>query len=280
VLRSSTLLRTAVRGVSFTRLANKTVRLPIASRSFLIQRSQLRLIERHFTVQARSSAKRAKDKAVAAYAVATVIAVVGLSYAAVPLYRIFCAKTGFGGTANILDVDYAKKAKPLSDARQLTIRFQSQVADGMPWKFWPQQKEVKVQPGEAALAFFAAENTSDEPIIGVSTYNIQPDQAGFYFNKIQCFCFEEQRLNPHEVVDMPVFFFVDPDALKEKALRSVDVITLSYTFFKASDAEQFQEELQKNQELLAVQARHQAAKQKAVQEAEAKANKEGPPLPK
>ncbi|KAL8865681.1 MAG: hypothetical protein Q9198_009208 [Flavoplaca austrocitrina] len=103
----------------------------------------------------------------------------------------------------------------------------------MPWKFTPQQREVRVLPGETALAFFTATNKSDEDIIGVATYSVTPGQVAPYFSKIQCFCFEEQRLNAGETVDMPVFFFIDPDFVNDPTMNKIDTITLSYTFFSA-----------------------------------------------
>ena len=101
----------------------------------------------------------------------------------------------------------------------------------MPWKFTPQQREVRVLPGETALAFYTATNKSDEDIIGVATYSVTPGQVAPYFSKIQCFCFEEQRLNAGETVDMPVFFFIDPEFADDPTMQKIDTITLSYTFF-------------------------------------------------
>ncbi|KAL8902378.1 MAG: hypothetical protein Q9192_000005 [Flavoplaca navasiana] len=108
----------------------------------------------------------------------------------------------------------------------------------MPWKFTPQQREVRVLPGETALAFFTATNKSDEDIIGVATYSVTPGQVAPYFSKIQCFCFEEQRLNAGETVDMPVFFFIDPDFVNDPTMNKIDTITLSYTFFSAGTLRQ------------------------------------------
>jgi cytochrome c oxidase assembly protein subunit 11 len=105
------------------------------------------------------------------------------------------------------------------------------VSDVLPWKFSPQQREVRVLPGETALAFYTATNKGPTDIIGVATYSVTPAQVAPYFSKIQCFCFEEQKLNAGESVDMPVFFFIDPDFLKDPAMRGIDTITLSYTFF-------------------------------------------------
>ncbi|XP_052824609.1 cytochrome c oxidase assembly protein COX11, mitochondrial, partial [Octopus bimaculoides] len=119
--------------------------------------------------------------------------------------------------------------------RSILVRFNADVASSMQWNFRPHQPSVRVLPGETALAFYSAKNPTDKPIIGISTYNIIPYEAAMYFNKIQCFCFEEQRLNPHEQVDMPVFFYIDPDFVEDPKLENIDTITLSYTFFEAKD---------------------------------------------
>jgi hypothetical protein len=111
------------------------------------------------------------------------------------------------------------------------VTFSSSVSDLLPWKFTPQQREVRVLPGETALAFYTATNNSDKDIIGVATYSVTPAQTAPYFSKIQCFCFEEQRLAAGETVDMPVFFYLDPDLLKDLNMRNVHTVTLNYTFF-------------------------------------------------
>ena len=119
--------------------------------------------------------------------------------------------------------------------RVLRIRFNADIGASMRWNFKPQQQEIKVIPGETALAFYTARNPTDKPVIGISTYNVIPFEAGAYFNKIQCFCFEEQQLNPHEEVDMPVFFYIDPEFIEDPKMETVDTITLSYTFFEAKE---------------------------------------------
>jgi cytochrome c oxidase assembly protein subunit 11 len=129
--------------------------------------------------------------------------------------------------------DPAVRLKPVEDHRRLRITFNGSVSDILPWKFTPQQREVRVLPGETALAFYTATNKSEADIIGVATYSVTPAQVAPYFSKIQCFCFEEQRLNAGETVDMPVFFFIDPEFVKDPQMRGIDTITLSYTFFKA-----------------------------------------------
>jgi cytochrome c oxidase assembly protein subunit 11 len=161
----------------------------------------------------------------------------GLCYAAVPLYRIFCSATGFAGTPKT--GHYALDPKKLDglsahNGREVKVRFVSNTARSMPWEFTPQVRHVTVHPGQSALAFYRAFNPTDREIIGMSTYNIVPPKAAPYFNKIQCFCFEEQRLGPQEEVEMPVFFYIDPDFAKDPAMGSVDEIILSYTFFDTS----------------------------------------------
>jgi cytochrome c oxidase assembly protein Cox11 len=111
------------------------------------------------------------------------------------------------------------------------VTFNASVSDVLPWKFVPQQREVRVLPGETALAFYTATNKSDQDIIGVATYSVTPGQVAPYFSKIQCFCFEEQRLNAGETVDMPVFFYLDPDMLNDMNTKGIETVTLSYTFF-------------------------------------------------
>ncbi|XP_041362510.1 cytochrome c oxidase assembly protein COX11, mitochondrial-like [Gigantopelta aegis] len=169
------------------------------------------------------------------YVFSTVIFMIGMSYAGVPLYRLFCQATGLGGKA--VREENAEKISNMSmvDDRIIRVRFNADVASSMRWNFRPQQTEVKVHPGETALAFYTARNPTPNPIIGISTYNVIPFEAGQYFNKIQCFCFEEQRLNPNEQVDMPVFFYIDPEFAEDPKLQKVDTITLSYTFFEAKE---------------------------------------------
>jgi cytochrome c oxidase assembly protein subunit 11 len=148
------------------------------------------------------------------------------------IYREFCAATGLGGTTQRADSDsYA-----VSD-RVVTVRFDSNVAPNLPWRFGPQEREVKVHLGEQRLVFFTAENTSDQAIVGHATFNVTPETTGSYFNKIQCFCFDEERLDAHQKVDMPVVFFVDPALAADSETKDVDRITLSYTFFRSSNPE-------------------------------------------
>nr|XP_061807697.1 cytochrome c oxidase assembly protein COX11, mitochondrial-like [Nerophis lumbriciformis] len=176
-----------------------------------------------------------RNKTVLTYMAAAGIAMIGLSYAAVPLYRLYCQATGLGGTAVAgHDVDLVEKMEPVKE-RVIKVTFNADTHASMQWNFRPQQTEIYVVPGETALAFYRAKNPTNKPIIGISTYNVVPFDAGQYFNKIQCFCFEEQRLNPHEEVDMPVFFYIDPEFDADPRMARVDTITLSYTFFEAKE---------------------------------------------
>ncbi|XP_056406603.1 cytochrome c oxidase assembly protein COX11, mitochondrial isoform X2 [Hyla sarda] len=145
--------------------------------------------------------------------------------------------TGLGGTAVAgHSSDQIESMKPVTD-RIIKITFNADVHAGLNWNFRPQQTEIYLVPGETALAFYKAKNSTDKPVIGISTYNVIPYEAGQYFNKIQCFCFEEQRLNPHEEVDMPVFFFIDPEFADDPKMARVENIMLSYTFFEAREGD-------------------------------------------
>ena len=155
-----------------------------------------------------------------------VCGMVGLAFAAVPLYRLFCQVTGFGGTTQV-----AEAAPVEIGERVVTIRFNADTARDLPWYFKPEQREMKVRVGEMAMAFYNAENRSDRALVGSSTFNVTPVKAGVYFNKIECFCFEEQLLAPGERADFPVSFFVDPEIVEDRRLDDVTTITLSYTFF-------------------------------------------------
>ncbi|GAA95603.1 uncharacterized protein L969DRAFT_15525 [Mixia osmundae IAM 14324] len=169
------------------------------------------------------------------YTSATVILGIGVTYAAVPLYRAFCSATGFAGTP-LTSKEYtsADRLVPAEgSSRRLRVRFNADCSDALPWSFSPQQREVRVLPGETALAFYTATNHSDKDIIGIATYNVTPDRIAPYFAKVECFCFDEQRILAGEEVDLPVFFFIDRDYLEDPLMRDVDDIVLSYTFFKA-----------------------------------------------
>lgn len=159
--------------------------------------------------------------------VAIVAGMLGLSYAAVPLYRIFCQVTGYGGTTQ-----RALAAPEKTSAQMITVRFDANVSRGMPWRFVPVQRSVKVHIGEQKLVFYRAESLSSHSVTGTATFNVTPAAVGRYFKKIQCFCFTEQTLEPHEKQDMSVSFFVDPGFLKDPETRDIHEITLSYTLFE------------------------------------------------
>ena len=161
---------------------------------------------------------------------AVVVGMVGMSYAAVPLYDIFCRATGYGGTPNRADA-----APGAVSDRVITVRFDTNVDPALPWSFQPEQREVQVKVGEDRLVFFKAVNSGDAAVVGHASFNVIPDRAGRYFNKIQCFCFTEQRLEAGQSVEMPVVFFVSPEILKDHASDSIDDITLSYTFYPAAN---------------------------------------------
>ncbi len=266
----------------------------------------------HYRKSSRNNAFNNEERniKIASYAAAIVVGALGATYASVPLYKLFCQATGFGGTTQRVTLkEWAEQQdrreesgnskisqalwdkligmsnvpkemlpkskgsfshgrgaktwtdeeaaarlaslKPMTEnGRLITVRFDSTIGDVMPWSFVPAQLDVKVVPGETALSFFTARNHSDKAITGVATYNVHPPRAGLYFNKIQCFCFEEQRLLPGETVDMPVFFFIDPEYADDPQLSRVNNITLSYTFFQTDEdnEEDDDEEIDEGQE--------------------------------
>jgi cytochrome c oxidase assembly protein subunit 11 len=160
-----------------------------------------------------------------------------LSYAAVPLYDIFCRVTGFGGTTQI-----ASSAPGSTGHPNINIRFESNITDSLNWDFYSKTKTVKIPMGEEKTIYYFAKNLSDEPIVGTATFNVTPAKAGQYFMKIDCFCFVEQLLNPGESMNMPVTFFIDPDLYKDENVQEVNEITLSYTFMKSMDQSRVEEQ--------------------------------------
>ncbi|KAI0124876.1 cytochrome c oxidase assembly protein CtaG/Cox11 [Xylariales sp. AK1849] len=187
---------------------------------------------------------RYKNRTGLNYILSIILGTVAFSYGSVPMYKMICQTTGWGGQPvrapghgpsgdSSSGAEPSARLVPVTDAKRIRVTFNASVSDILPWKFTPQQREVRVLPGETALAFYTATNLSDKDIIGVATYSVTPAQTAPYFSKIQCFCFEEQRLNAGETVDMPVFFYLDPDLLTDLNMRGVETVTLSYTFFKA-----------------------------------------------
>jgi len=152
-------------------------------------------------------------------------AMVGLAFASVPLYRLFCQATGFGGTTQRAD------QAPGAVAGQIGVRFDANVHPGLPWRFEPVQRTVRIAPGAKTRIFYRATNLVARPITGQAVFNVSPDTVGKYFKKIACFCFTEQTLKAGQTVDMPVVFFVDPEIRTDPDTKGVDEITLSYTFY-------------------------------------------------
>ena len=177
-------------------------------------------------------ARRPSSAVTAVLCVSVVVGMVGLSFAAVPLYRLFCQVTGFGGTTQRAD----QGADRVLD-RTITVRFDANIGNGLGWRFRPVTRQVTLRVGETGEAIFRAENVTDTPLTGTATFNVTPEQVGIYFTKIACFCFTEQRLEAGEGIDMPVVFYVDPAIADDRGLDYVDTITLSYTFFPAERRE-------------------------------------------
>lgn len=151
---------------------------------------------------------------------------VGMAYAAVPLYAMFCQITGYGGTTQRVE-QYSDRVLD----RTITVRFDANVSGGLPWNFQPVQREMTMNVGETSQAHYTAANPFSVPTAGRATFNVTPEMAGAYFNKVECFCFTDTTLKPGETLDMPVVFYVDPDIVDVPELKDITTITLSYTFF-------------------------------------------------
>lgn len=170
--------------------------------------------------------KKVSNRFVAVVCLAFFGGMLGMAYAAVPLYAMFCQITGYGGTT--------QRVEQFSDRildREITVRFDANVAGGLPWDFKPVARSVTMKIGETALAHYTATNMFSVPTAGRATFNVTPQIAGSYFNKVECFCFTDTTLKPGETLDMPVLFYVDPDIVDTPELKDVKTITLSYTFF-------------------------------------------------
>ncbi len=161
---------------------------------------------------------------------AIVLGMVGVSFAAIPLYKLFCAATGYGGTPKI-----GIAAAPGGDGRTIRVRFNADINPGLPWTFAPDQTEVTIPLGEDRLAAYHAHNRANRIVTGVALYNVTPEKAAKYFHKTACFCFNEQTLQPVEDMSFPLSFWVDPEIARDPNTSDVQVITLSYTFYRALD---------------------------------------------
>ncbi len=164
---------------------------------------------------------------VAAMLVGVVVTMGAAAWAAVPFYSWFCRVTGYGGTTNVASESASEILEEM-----VTVRFDANTAPDMPWEFRPIQREMKLRIGETGMAFYEAYNPTDKPVAGTASYNVAPDLAGYYFNKIQCFCFTEQVLQPGERIEMPVVFYVDPELVDDRDAGRIRNITLSYTFYQ------------------------------------------------
>ena len=181
------------------------------------------------TVPAKSAnqeGRRLSNRAVVLVCLTFLGTMLGMSYAAVPLYDMFCRVTGYGGTTQRV----AQYSDVILD-REVTVRFDANVAGGLPWEFKPAAREVKVRIGETTQAHYAAKNVFSKPTSGRATFNVTPQLAGAYFMKVECFCFTDTELAPGETMDMPVVFYVDPAIVDVPELKNINTITLSYTFF-------------------------------------------------
>jgi cytochrome c oxidase assembly protein subunit 11 len=173
----------------------------------------------------------ARNRIVAISALAIAIGMVGAAYAAVPLYFLFCRATGFAGTTQV-----ASAAPALRGQRELTVRFDANVAPGLPWAFEAETPFVKLRTGATATVYFKVRNRVDRETAATAVYNVTPGVIGGYFDKISCFCFSEQRLGPKETAELPVVFFLDPKLEQDATINQIDEIALSYTLFAAPDA--------------------------------------------
>lgn len=175
-------------------------------------------------------ARRGRGTGLALVLVGVVGGMLGMSFAAVPLYRVFCAVTGFGGTPQI-----GPEESHSVSTRTVIVRFNADTSPGLPWTFAPEQKQVTLRLGEDQVAFYVARNDADHPVTGIAVYNVTPEKVGRYFHKTACFCFNEQTLAPHQDMQLPVSFWVDPAIATDPSTADVTTITLSYTFFHSLD---------------------------------------------
>lgn len=211
----------------------------ILLRNLVPMRGLLRALNRSGTTtlsRQSSTGKRLLGEKTGFYMASIAVGMFGASFAAVPLYRLYCQATGKGGQAFKEDENKIVNLN-VDKSRTVTVRFDAKTHSSMDWNFSPVQDKIKVHPGETALAFYRVRNPLDEMVIGVATYTVLPYEAGQYFNKIQCFCFEEQMLKPHEDIFMPVLFYIDPEFSKDPALANMSDVVLSYTFFRSKDGE-------------------------------------------
>jgi cytochrome c oxidase assembly protein subunit 11 len=169
-----------------------------------------------------------RHRRVALTVAGAVAGMLGMAYAAVPLYQMFCRATGFGGAPQIASTESAVRGEKI-----MTVHFDANIASDLPWTFEPEQSSIKLRTGETATIFYKVKNRSNKQTSGLATYNVTPERSGLFFNKLACFCFSQQTLAPGESMDMPVVFYIDPAVEKDEIMKSQDEITLSYTFYAA-----------------------------------------------
>lgn len=175
---------------------------------------------------------RKRNSALTALGLASVVvAMLGLSFWSPALYRLFCQATGFAGTPRTENVVHPSR----TSETEVIVRFDANVNSALPWRFQPEQREVRVRLGEEVLVHYSAQNLSDKPVTGTATFNVVPEKAAPYFSKLECFCFTEQTLAPGQQVPMPVAFYVDPGLAEDATTRDVSTITLSYTFYRTEN---------------------------------------------
>ncbi|MFZ1774369.1 MAG: cytochrome c oxidase assembly protein [Rhizobiaceae bacterium] len=178
----------------------------------------------------RPASNRWPNWAIAAACLSFFGGMVGMSYASVPLYKLFCQVTGYGGTTQRVE-----QASDVILEKTLKVRFDANVSGGLPWEFAPVEREITLKIGETRQIAYTARNTFNAPTRGKATFNVTPEYAGSFFNKIACFCFTDTELKPGESLDMPVVFYIDPEIVNQPELKNLTTITLSYTFFPSSD---------------------------------------------
>ncbi len=171
---------------------------------------------------------QSRHRRVALTVLGMVVGMIGMAYAAVPLYQAFCRATGFGGVPQIATTESATRGQKV-----MTIHFDANIASDLPWTFEPEQDSIRLRTGETATVFYKVKNRSSRTTVGLATYNVAPERSGMFFNKIACFCFSEQTLGPGETMDMPVVFYIDPAVETDEIMKTQDSITLSYTFYAA-----------------------------------------------
>jgi cytochrome c oxidase assembly protein subunit 11 len=179
------------------------------------------------------SAGKARHRTVGVLCASLALGMIGASFAAVPLYSLYCKVTGYAGTTQRVE-----KASTTVLDRTVTVHFDANVASGLPWTFQPEQQKLQVKIGENTLAFYKAINNSDHPITGTAVFNVAPDSVGLHFNKVQCFCFTEQTLAPGQAADLAVSFYIDPKYVDDDDTKNLTELTLSYTFYPAAAPKQ------------------------------------------